>query len=91
MKRHDLDVISLVSGLLFAGLGAVFASHALGAFSVDVLVVPAVVLIVLGLAGIAAALTSTARPDAPDSPGANPVSSDPVPSDRVPSDRVPEP
>ena len=61
MKRHELDLISLVSGLLFAGLGSVFALHALGAFSVDVGVVPAVVLIVLGLAGIAAALRASAR------------------------------
>jgi hypothetical protein len=89
MKRHELDVISLVSGLLFAGLGAVFALHALGAFSVDVQVVPAVVLIVLGFAGIAAALTSTAhsneaRPPAADSPGSDPVSSNPVSSNPVP-------
>ena len=61
MKRHDIDVISLVSGLLFAGLGAVFALDALGTFSIDVRAVPAVVLIVLGLAGIAASLTSSDR------------------------------
>jgi len=36
VKRHEIDVISLVSGLLFAGLGAVFALHALDVFSIDV-------------------------------------------------------
>ena len=61
MKRHDLDVISLVTGLLFVGLAIVFGLHALGTFSIDVRVVPAVVLIVLGIAGIAAALTSSVR------------------------------
>jgi hypothetical protein len=61
MKRHELDVVSLVSGLLFASLGVAFALHALGAFSVDLRVVPAIVLIVLGIAGIAAAIVSTAR------------------------------
>ena len=63
MKRHDLDVVSLISGLLFAGLGLVFALHAADVFSLDVSVVPAIVLIVLGIAGIAAALTSS-RPAA---------------------------
>jgi hypothetical protein len=62
MKRHELDVVSLVSGLLFGSLGVAFALHALGAFSMDVRVVPAIVLIVLGIAGIAAALASMARP-----------------------------
>ncbi len=61
MKRHDFDIVSLVSGLLFAGLGTVFALHAVGAFGLDVRVVPAVVLIVLGLAGISAAAMSSPR------------------------------
>jgi hypothetical protein len=61
MKRHDFDIVSLVSGLLFGGLGTVFALHAVGAFGLDVRVVPAVVLIVLGLAGILAAATSSTR------------------------------
>jgi hypothetical protein len=59
MKRHDIDLVSLISGLLFASLGAVYALHALGAFSVDTRVVPAVVLIVLGLAGISAAVLAS--------------------------------
>ena len=61
MKRHDFDIVSLVSGLLFGGLGTVFALHAVGAFGLDVRVVPAVVLIVLGIAGITAAATSSTR------------------------------
>ena len=69
MKRHDIDVISLVSGLLFAGLGIVFALHALGAFSLDVRAVPAVVLIVLGLAGISAAVSASTDRFGPESRG----------------------
>jgi hypothetical protein len=61
MKRHELDVFSLVAGLLFTGLGVVFALHANDTLGLDVRVVPAVVLIVLGIAGIAAALTSASR------------------------------
>jgi hypothetical protein len=72
MKRHEMDVLSLVSGVLFAGLGAVFALHALGWFSLDVRAVPAVVLIVLGLGGIAAALTASPRPAEPEAPGSDP-------------------
>jgi hypothetical protein len=71
MKRHGIDIISLVSGLLFAGLGAVFALHALGTFSVDVRAVPAVVLIVLGLAAIAAALRSSDRSAEPGATGSD--------------------
>jgi hypothetical protein len=59
MKRHETDIVSLVSGLLFAGLGIVFALHARDTFSLDVRVVPAIVLIVLGIAGISAAVTSS--------------------------------
>jgi hypothetical protein len=105
MKRHDIDVISLVSGLLFAGLGAVFALHALDVFSIDVRAVPAVVLIVLGIGGIAAALTSSARSAVPAPVGSarldpalvNPLeppaepASEPAGADTVPDTAVPEP
>ena len=91
MKRHEIDVISLVSGLLFAGLGAVFALHALDVFSIDVRAVPAVVLIGLGIGGIAAALTSSARSAASTAP-VGPVETPTAPgSDSVPPESVPEP
>jgi hypothetical protein len=61
MKRHELDVISLVSGLLFAGLGVLFALNATGTLNFDVRVVPATVLIVLGVAGISASVVKTTR------------------------------
>jgi hypothetical protein len=92
VKRHDIDIISLVSGLLFAALGAVFTLHALDVFSVDVRAVPAVVLIVLGLGGIAAAVTTPARSAAPAAtdPPEPPASRD-SDSDAAVADRVPEP
>jgi hypothetical protein len=58
MKQHDVDVVSLAAGLLFVSLAVVFALHELDVFSLDVRVVPAVVLIVLGLAGISGGLTA---------------------------------
>ena len=61
MKRHDIDVISLMGGLLFSALAVVFALHALGAFDVDLRAAPAVALIVAGLGGIAASLASSTR------------------------------
>jgi hypothetical protein len=66
VKRHELDVISLVSGLLFAGLGVIFALNAVGTFDFDVRVVPATVLIVLGIAGISASVVRTSRSARPD-------------------------
>jgi hypothetical protein len=52
MKRHPLDVLALVAGMLFAGLGAVFLLDALNVFSADVSWIPPIVLIVLGFAGV---------------------------------------
>ena len=52
MTRHPLDIVSLVAGLLFAGLGVAFLLDALDAWSADLTWVPPIVLIVLGLAGV---------------------------------------
>ena len=84
MKRHDIDVISLMAGLLFAALAAVFTLHALDIFDVDLRAAPAVALIVAGLGGITAALTSVARADDfTETAGAE--------SPAVRPDRLPEP
>lgn len=61
MKRHELDVLSFMGGLLFTVLGVVFALHALDVLNIDLRVAPAVALIVTGFGGIAAALRSSAR------------------------------
>jgi hypothetical protein len=65
MKRHEIDVVSFVSGLLFTTLAVVFTLNALGTVSFDIRVVPAAVLIVLGIAGISAAAVNTNRTSEP--------------------------
>jgi hypothetical protein len=52
MKRHPLDLFSLLGGLLFMGLGTTFLLDALNKWSADITWVPPIVLIVLGLAGV---------------------------------------
>jgi hypothetical protein len=81
MKRHDIDVTSLMAGLLFAALAAVFALHALDIFDVDLRAAPAVALIVAGLGGITAALTSARADDITETAGSE--TAGPVPPDRV--------
>jgi hypothetical protein len=66
MLRHEIDVVSLVSGLLFTGLAVVFALNALDWVSFDIRVVPATVLIVLGIAGISASVVKTSRTTEPE-------------------------
>lgn len=49
MSRHDTpDLLALLAGLLFAGLGLAFLADAAGWVDVEVDWVPPVVLIVLG-------------------------------------------
>jgi hypothetical protein len=62
MRRHDLDLLSLVSGVLFAGLGVVFALKATGTITLDLAIVPALVFIVIGLAICASVLTAMLGP-----------------------------
>ncbi|MDQ1520632.1 MAG: hypothetical protein QOI55_1705 [Actinomycetota bacterium] len=52
MNRHPLDIVSLLGGLLFVGLGGAFLLDALNTWSADLTWVPPIVLIVLGLAGV---------------------------------------
>ncbi len=52
MKPHPLDVVSLLGGLLFVGLGGAFLLDATNVWSADITWVPPIVLIVLGLAGV---------------------------------------
>jgi hypothetical protein len=80
MKRHDLDLFSLVCGILFGGLGVVFALKAGGVISLDLGIVPALVLIVIGLATCASVFNAMlgarpqpaieTQPDASDEPSA---------------------
>ncbi len=59
MKRHPTDLISLVAGLLFTTLGVMFALARAGAVTIDVTWIPAIVLVGLGLAGIASGIRAS--------------------------------
>jgi hypothetical protein len=63
MKRHPTDLLSLLSGLLFAGLGGLFALDRLDRIDLDARWIPAVVLLGLGLAML---LGAFARPETTD-------------------------
>jgi predicted RND superfamily exporter protein len=80
MKRHEIDVVSLVSGLLFTALAVVFALNALGWVSFDIRVVPATVLIVLGIAGISASVVKTSRSTEAESGSRSDPEPDPEPA-----------
>jgi uncharacterized membrane protein len=54
MNRHPLDTFSLISGLLFATLGAVFMLDQSDHIKLDARWIPAIVVFVLGFAGIIA-------------------------------------
>ena len=61
MRRHDLDWVSLVAGLLFTGLALLYVVGSLTDRSLDGRVVWPLVLVALGGAGVAAAITANAR------------------------------
>ena len=63
MQRHDLDVLSLVAGVVFAVLGGLFLADGLDALDLDVRWVAPILLIGLGVGGLASSMRSTG-PDA---------------------------
>jgi uncharacterized integral membrane protein len=61
MRRHDLDWVALIAGLVFTGIAAVYLVASLTDASVDGRFVWPVVLVALGAAGVATAVTANAR------------------------------
>ncbi|MEY2566413.1 MAG: hypothetical protein QOE35_942 [Actinomycetota bacterium] len=61
MDRHDLDPLSLVGGVVFAGLGVLFLLDDAGTLTVQPRWIWPILLIALGLAGLLAS-----RPRPPD-------------------------
>ena len=61
MRRHDLDWVSLVAGLVFLAFAVAYVVVSLTDVTLDPRVVWPVVLIALGAAGVATAITATAR------------------------------
>jgi hypothetical protein len=54
VQRHDLDVLALVGGLLFSGLGVLFALDAADSLDVQARWIWPILLIGLGIGGLVA-------------------------------------
>lgn len=63
MRRHPVDLVSAIAGLLFTGLAAAYIVGAYTDIRLDPRLVFPLVLIGLGLAGLAAALLAQRRND----------------------------
>ncbi len=61
MRRHDLDWVSLIAGIVFLSLAVAYAASGVTGFELDVRIVWPVVLVALGAGGIATAVTANAR------------------------------
>jgi hypothetical protein len=61
VRRHDLDWVSLIAGLVFLAFAVAYAVAALTDVSIDGRFVWPVVFVALGAAGVATAVTATAR------------------------------
>ena len=79
MRRHDLDLVSLITGVVFA---LVAVAHLVGAAtgdSLDPLWLAPALLIGLGVAGLAGALRSGGRTDEPTDDRTDDRTDDPAP------------
>ena len=61
MRRHDLDWVSLIAGLVFLVFAVVYTIASLTDVSIDGRFVWPIILVALGAAGIATAVTATQR------------------------------
>jgi uncharacterized integral membrane protein len=61
VRRHDLDWVSLIAGLVFLTFAAVYTVASLTDVSIDGRFVWPIVLVALGAAGVATAVTATQR------------------------------
>ena len=61
MRRHDLDWVSLIAGAVFTGIALLYLVVAVTDVSVDQRLVWPLVLVALGAAGIATAVSANMR------------------------------
>jgi len=61
VRRHDLDWVSLIAGLVFLVFAVVYTVASLTDVSIDSRFVWPIVLVALGAAGVATAVTATQR------------------------------
>ncbi|MGW7447434.1 hypothetical protein [Kitasatospora sp. NPDC054795] len=66
MRKHRLDLFSLIAGALFTVLAVLYLVAALNDQSVNGRIVIPVTFIVLGVGGLAGAVAAVARRDRPD-------------------------
>jgi hypothetical protein len=64
MKRHEIDILSLGTGLCFLALAVAYGTGGLGGAAPDARIVWPVVLVVLGITGLASAVVAQLRSDA---------------------------
>ncbi|MEU6235873.1 hypothetical protein [Kitasatospora sp. NPDC047058] len=69
MRKHPLDLFSLIAGGLFTVIAVLYLVAAVNDFSVDGRIVVPVTFIVLGLGGLAGAVAAMARRGRTDSEG----------------------
>lgn len=86
MKRHPIDIVSVLAGLLFTALGIAFALGEADRIDIDVRFVPAAVLIAAGAAGIIASVTRVgeSREQAPATSGVPDSTAPPSEADAPP-------
>ncbi len=68
MDRHDLDATSLIAGMLFIAIGALFLLDRIDALALDVRWIWPLLLIGLGIAGLASSRPWQAPPDDGEGP-----------------------
>ena len=61
MRRHDLDWVSLIGGIVFTGIALLYLVVAATDASVDARLIWPLVLVALGAAGIATAVSANLR------------------------------
>lgn len=61
MRRHELDWVSLIAGVVFTGLALLYLLVAATDVTIDARIVWPIVLVALGLAGVATAVRATQR------------------------------
>lgn len=61
MRRHDLDWVSLIGGIVFTGIALLYLVVAVTDATVDARLVWPLVLVALGAAGIATAVSANLR------------------------------
>jgi hypothetical protein len=61
MRRHELDWISLIAGIVFSGIAVIYLIAGIADASLDGRFVWPVVLVALGVGGVATAVRATRR------------------------------